>query len=129
MHTRELAPTYTWDDARAAGLTRAQLRDDGVRVTRGAYVSRSLTLTVGAAARAALAVFPAGTVASHSTAAVLLGAPVLPGWPLEFAVPPHVSPPRRRRIRAHVRNLMPGDVVAVTGLPRHQRTADVAGPG
>lgn len=117
VDTRELAPTYTWDDATAAGLTRAQLRDDGVRVTRGAYVSRSLTLSVGAASRGALAVLPAGTVVSHSTAAVLLGAPVPPGWPLEFAVPPRVTPPRRRRIRVHVRDLTPDDVVVTDGIP------------
>ncbi len=117
MDTRELPPTYTWDDAQAAGLTRTQLRDDGVRVTRGAYVSRSLALTVGAASRAALGVLPAGAVVSHTTAAVLLDAPVPPAWPLEVSVPPGTYRPRRRRLRVHVRDLAAEDVIVCTGLP------------
>ena len=45
MADSELGPTYTWQDARDAGLTRAQRRDDGVRVSRGAYVSRAVPLS------------------------------------------------------------------------------------
>jgi hypothetical protein len=113
----ELAPVYTWQDARAAGLTRAELRDDGVRVTQGAYVSRSLPLSVATACRSALSVLPAEAVASHESAAVLLGAPLRPGWPLHVSVPPGVHRPRRRRLRVHVRDLTREDVVRHGGLP------------
>jgi hypothetical protein len=52
MTDDELSRTYTLYEARAAGLTRAQLRDDGIRVSRGVYVSRAVPLTLRAAARA-----------------------------------------------------------------------------
>ncbi len=68
-----LPPTYTRAAADVAEMTRTQLARDGVRVTRGAFVSRSIPLATAHATRAALAVLPEGTVASHATAAVLLG--------------------------------------------------------
>ncbi|SNS61811.1 Protein of unknown function [Geodermatophilus saharensis] len=112
-----LPPVYTRAAADLAELTRAQRASDGVRVTRGAYVSRSVALTTASAARAALAVLPAGTVASHRTAAVLLGAPLRASWPLEFAVRPGVYRARRQRVRVHVRDLTARDEVRVAGLP------------
>jgi hypothetical protein len=113
----ELATTYTWQDAVAAGLTRADLRDDGVRVTRGAYVSRAVPLTILNACRAVHAVLPNGAVFSHLTAAALLGAPVPQGYPVHITVPPGVPRPQRRRIRVHVRGLLSDDVVLGLGLP------------
>jgi hypothetical protein len=113
----ELATSYTWQEAVAVGLTRADLRDDGVRVTRGAYVSRAVPLTVLNACRAVHAVLPNRGVFSHLTAAALLGAPVPPAWPLHVTVPPGLPRPQRRRIRVHVRNLLPEDVVPYAGLP------------
>jgi hypothetical protein len=113
----ELTTSYTWQAAVAAGLTRAELRDDGVRVTRGAYVSRAVPLTVLSACRAVGPVLPGGAVFSHLTAAALLGAPVRHAWPLQVVVPPGVPRPQRRRIRAHVRSLLPEDVVVRGGLP------------
>lgn len=62
MDGQELPTSYTWHAAVAAGLTRAALRDDGVRVTRGAYVSRAVPLTVVNACRAAGQVLPASAV-------------------------------------------------------------------
>ncbi|MGY1672619.1 DUF559 domain-containing protein [Geodermatophilus sp. SYSU D00710] len=112
-----LPPVYTRAAADVAELTRAQLARDGVRVTRGAFVSRSVPLTTANAARAALAVLPEGAVASHRTAAVLLGAPLRASWPLEFAVRPGVYRARRQRIRVHVRHLTARDEVRCAGLP------------
>jgi hypothetical protein len=112
-----LPPTYTRAAADLAEMTRAQLARDGVRVTRGAFVSRSVPLTTASAVRAALAVLPEGTVASHATAAVLLGAPLPASWPLEFAVRPGVYRARRQRIRVHVRDLTARDEVRGAGLP------------
>jgi hypothetical protein len=110
MDRVELPPVYTSTQARASGLTRAQLRDDGVRVTRGAYVSAAVPLTLRAACQAAVAVLPPGSVFSHHTAAALLGAPVPHGRPLHVTVPPGMHRPRRNRLRAHVRALDAGDI-------------------
>ena len=117
MDRRELGTTYTREVAHAGGMTRAQLRHDGVRVTRGAYVSRAVPLTIQNAARAALAVLPQHAVLSHRTAAVLLGAPVPVSWPLEITVRPGDYRPRRRQVRVHVRDLEPADVIRHRGLP------------
>jgi hypothetical protein len=113
---RELGTSYTWTTAVDVGLTRAALRDDGVRVTRGAYVSRAVPLTLGNACRAAGQVLPPGAVFSHLTAAALLSAPVTHTWPLEISVPPGVPRPQRRRLRVHVRDLNPGDVTLIRGV-------------
>jgi hypothetical protein len=107
----ELATSYTYRSAVVAGLTRAELRDDGVRVTRGAYVSRAVPLTVMNACRAVSQVLPDGAVFSHETAAALLGAPVRHAWPLHVAMPPGRTRPRRRKLAVHVRSLRPEDVV------------------
>jgi hypothetical protein len=112
-----LPPTYTRAAADVAEMTRTQLARDGVRVTRGAFVSRSIPLATAHATRAALAVLPEGTVASHATAAVLLGAPLRASWPLELAVRPGGYRARRQRIRVHVHDLTARDEVRCAGLP------------
>ncbi len=112
-----LPPTYTLSAAEVAELTRAQLRDDGVRITRGAYASRAVELTLPVAVRAALDVLPEGSVASHRTAAALLGAPVRSGWPLTFSVSPDVHRPRRAGLRFHVRRLRAEDRSRTGSLP------------
>ena len=122
MDGRELGTHYTWSAAVGAGLTRAGLRDDGVRVTRGAYVSRAVPLSVLHAARAAAEVLPTGAVFSHLTAAALLGAPVAHTWPLHVAVPPGATRPQRRRVQVHVRSLCSQDVV------RHGDLSITSGP-
>ena len=116
MDRRELPTSYTWQAARNAGLTRAAIRDDGVRVTRGAYESRAVPVNVRNACRAVAGVLPAGAVFSHLTAAALLGAPVPHAWPLHVTVPPGVTRPQRRRLCVHVRTLLPEDVVERGGL-------------
>ena len=116
MVTGGLEPSYTVHAARAAGLTRAQLRDDGVRVSRGAYVSRAVPLTLAAAARSLAPLLPAGAAFSHTTAAVLLGAPVPQQWPVHVTVSPASHRPRRRRLHAHVSELGRDDVVERGGL-------------
>lgn len=115
--TRYLLPlTYTRSAADVAELTRAQLRDDGVRITRGAYVSRAAEPTLGVAVRAALDVLPLDALASHRTAAALHGAPI-DGRPLTFTVPQGCHRPRRAGLRTHVRALEPEDRSDVDGLP------------
>jgi hypothetical protein len=117
MTVEGLRPSYTVHAARAAGLTRAQLRDDGVRISRGAYVSRSVPLTLAAAAHALVPLLPPDAVVSHSTAAALFGAPVPHEWPLHVTVPPGTHRPRRRRLQAHVSAIGPDEVITRNGLP------------
>lgn len=116
--TKYLLPsTYTRSAADVAELTRTQLRADGVRITRGAYVSRSAELSLPLAARAALDVFPRDAVVSHHTAAALMGAPVRTGWPLTFTVTPGIYRPRRSGLEVHVRTLCQDDRTVVDGVP------------
>src|SRR4051794_18813267 len=124
MDCHELGPRYTWQEAVAAGLTRAQLRDDGIRITRGAYVSRAVPLTLRSACLSVVPVLPEAATFSHLTAAALLEAPVRVAWPLTVAVPPGVYRPRRRRGRGHVRGLLPEDARRGQGVPvpRGQKT-------
>jgi hypothetical protein len=112
-----LPPIYTLAAADVAELTRTQRRRDGVRVTRGAYLSRAVPATPPHVVGAALAVLPERALAAHRTAAVLLGAPVDFRTPLEFAVPPGVYRARRRGIRIHVRDLEPADRTLLEGVP------------
>jgi len=117
MDRVELPPVYTRAEALTAGLTRAQLRDDGVRVTRGAYVSRAVPLALETACSAAMAVLPPSAVFSHRTAAAVMGAPLRRTWPLAVSVPPGAPRPRRARIRTHVRRLEGDDVTRCRGVP------------
>jgi hypothetical protein len=80
-------------------------------------VSRSLNLTLTAACAAALEVLPAATVVSHSSAAVILGAPLQARWPLHVSVPPGAYRARRRGLRVHVRRLTSEDTTEHRGLP------------
>lgn len=116
MADGELAPFYTWQDAQQAGLTRAQLRDDGVRVTRGSYVSRAQPLTLDAACHAVARVLSDEAAFSHLTAAALWGAPVSTSGPLQVVVPRGVVRPRRRRLSVAVRTLEDDDVRWHRGL-------------
>lgn len=110
-------PIYTRADAAAGGMTRAQLRDDGRRISRGVYLSRALPLNLPDMTQAVLRVCGPGAVASHRTAATLLGAPVPAARPVEIVVPPGAYRPRRRGVRVHVRDLTAADVTECQGVP------------
>jgi hypothetical protein len=112
-----LPPVYTRSAADVAELTRTERSRDAVRVTRGAYLSRAVAPTAQYVVRAALEVLPQGSLASHRTAAVLLGAPVGFTRPLEFAVPPGSYRARRRGIKIYVRDLTPTDCTNLRGIP------------
>ncbi len=112
-----LPPIYTLAAADVAEMTRAERAKDGVRITRGAYLSRAMPLTTPYMVRTALEVLPETALASHRTAAVLLGAPIDFVPPMEFVVPPGVYRARRRGIRMHVRDLSPADRTTMDGLP------------
>jgi hypothetical protein len=111
-----LRPVYTRSAADVAELTRTERACDGVRITRGAYLSQAMPQTAPYVVRAALEVLPVETLASHRTAAVLFGAPVGFTPPLEFAVPPGTYRARRRGIRIYVRDLAPLDRLSLAGI-------------
>ena len=117
MTKHVVPPIYTRAAADVAEMTRTERRRDGVRITRGAYVSRAVPLTPANMVAAALAVLPASALASHRTAAVLFGAPVDFAPRLEFALPPDVYRARRRGIRMHVRDLTAADRTFLDGTP------------
>jgi hypothetical protein len=116
--TKHLLPTvYTRSAADIAELTRTERSRDGVRVTRGAYLSRAVEPTAPHIVRAALEMLPLDALASHRTAAVLLGAPVGFTRPLEFAVPPGSYRARRRGIKIYVRDVASTDCTTLRGIP------------
>jgi hypothetical protein len=108
---------YTRAAADVAEMTRAELRDDGVRVTQGVYLSRALPPTAANIVRAAREALPPDALASHRTAAGLLHAPVAFRGPLDFTVRPGMYRPRRRGIRTHVRDLTDADRIELYGIP------------
>ena len=112
-----MQPIYTRAEATASGMTRAQLRDDGRRVSRGVYLSRALPLNLPDLTHAVLLACPPAAAASHRTAATLLGAPVDATRPVEITAPHGTYRPRRRGVRVHVRELMPADRTECQGLP------------
>ena len=112
-----LPPTFTAASARAAGLTRAQLRGSGfIRLARDLVVrlddaidSRERLLLLATA-------LPADSAYSHETAAALLGAPVdRPSRP-HISLTPRRVLPQRSEFVVHSRRLTPLDVIVDNGL-------------
>ena len=111
-----LGENYTWSAARARGVTRSQIRADGVPIARGLYVSRSAELDLGARCRAWSHVLPRDASFGLGTAAVLLGAGSTASTRLDVVVPPRQVVPQRSGIALHVRSLAEEDVVDISGL-------------
>ena len=113
----DLPPTYSLTSARAAGLTRAQLR--GARFVRLAHdlhvrlddaIDRAETLHLLAQ------VLPPDAAFSHGTAAALFGAPADPPCRHHVALTPRRVLPQRNEVVVHGRILEPQDVVEHLGL-------------
>ena len=110
-----LDETYTWSTARAGGVTRSQIRIDGIRIARGLYVSRSAELDLRARCRAWAQVLPRDAAFGLGTAVALLDAGAAPS-PVHVVVSPRRVVPQRSGITVHVRSLADGDVTEVDGL-------------
>ena len=108
---------YGWASARDGGLSRRRIAADGVRVGRGAYLSRAVDPTLEQRCRAWTAVLPAGAAFGLGTAAYLLGAPVQEPARPQVVVPTGVVPPRHPGLVAVTRQLTGPDVVDLAGLP------------
>ncbi len=110
----------TTADALRAGLTRRHLLGpDLVQVLRGVHAPRSaMTPSTSSLTRvrAALLVHPSSAVASHGSAARVLGAPV-PQEPLEHVTVTSETERRRRTgVRCHVAVLSSDEVRVVSGV-------------
>jgi very-short-patch-repair endonuclease len=108
---------FTTAEARAAGIGKAALAGPEFRqLLRGVWISSRVPYGRAQHTAAALLVHPAGAVASHTSAARVLGVPV-PADPFEHVT---VSRPRDRRrregVRCHVAALGADDVRTVRQL-------------
>ncbi|SDP48339.1 hypothetical protein SAMN05660199_04025 [Klenkia soli] len=112
-----LPPTFSLATARAAGLTRAQLRGGRyVRISHDLVVRLDDAIDSRERLRVLATALPHDAAWSHTTAAHLLGAPVdLPARP-HVALTPRRVLPQRSDLVVHGRRLLPDDVVEVDGL-------------
>ena len=111
-----LDETYTWSTARARGVTRSQIRSDGIPIARGLYASRSAELDLRARCRAWARVLPRDASFGLGTAAALLDAGGTASTKVHVVVSPRRVVPRRSGITVHVRSLDDDDVTEVDGL-------------
>ncbi|MFD2092846.1 hypothetical protein [Blastococcus deserti] len=110
-----LGDSYTWTAARALGVTRGQIRADGVPVARGLYVSRSRDLDLRMRCRAWAGVLPDDAAFGLHTATALLGAGPA-SQDVHVVLTPRQVLPQRGGIRVHARALAEDDVIDVDGL-------------
>jgi hypothetical protein len=112
----ELGSIYTWQDARARGARRRQIRADGLRVSRGLYLSSAVAPTLADRCRAWSSLLPSGSAFGLETAAELYGLPTHGSPDVHAVLPPQRVPPQRRGLRVHVRQLADQDVVELAHL-------------
>lgn len=127
---------FSFSYARRAGLTRHRLRElrragQVEQLTHGAFVHVGCADRLAERARAVSRALPSHVVVTRRTAAWLWGLDVLPPgvrdarWPVEVAVPPDRSPPRRPGCRSFLTSLPPTDLTEFSGvrLTTLERTA------
>ncbi|HSE55724.1 MAG TPA: hypothetical protein VLB03_08315 [Nocardioidaceae bacterium] len=117
----------TYADLCRDGMNRSQIERavaDGQlqRVLRGIYAPGDVTLSTRVRAKAITLASPPGIVVVRRTAAWLRGIDVMPPgvqgnqMPLEIAVAPHETPPRRSGLRGFRTSLPPSDLVVIDGV-------------
>jgi hypothetical protein len=111
-----LGPPYTWRTARALGVTRGQIAQDGEPIARGLYVSRSVTPDLRTRCEAWALALPADAAFSHETAAELYGAPIGSAPRPHVALTPRRVLPQFSGLVVHGRRLEQQDVVEDGGL-------------
>src|SRR4051794_12033887 len=112
-----LPPTHTLASARAAGLTRGQLRGSAfLRLTHDLVVRLDDAVDARERLQLLATVLPADAAYSHLTAAHLLGAHVDAPARAHVALEPRRVLPQRDEFVVHARRLGPADVVEHDGL-------------
>lgn len=108
--------TYTWRQARELGATRSQIRDDGLPIARGLFVSRALAPDLPTTCRAWAGRLPPDAAFGMETAAALLGAPCPERGRIHVVLTPRRVLPQFSGITVHARALGPGDVADAGGV-------------
>jgi hypothetical protein len=111
-----LGDSYTWTEARELGVTRAQIRVDGVPVSRGLYVSRSAEPDLVTLCRAWARVLPADAAFGLETAVALHGAGAGGLSPVHVVLQPRPVLPQRPGMQIHARRLVDEDVIDIAGV-------------
>jgi hypothetical protein len=111
-----LGSSYTWTAARACGVTRTQIAEDGVLLSRGLYLSRSAEPDLQTRCRAWTKVLPADAAFGLKAATVLLGAATRCPPLIDVVLSPRRVLPQRSGIAVHARTLTDEDVVERAGL-------------
>ena len=107
---------YTWRQARDLGATRAQIRDDGLPIARGLFVSRALEPDLTTTCRAWARRLPDDAAFGMETAAFLLGAPCPERGRIHVVLTPRRVLPQFSGISVHARVLAPEDVSEAVGV-------------
>jgi Protein of unknown function (DUF559) len=116
MDDAELNPIYTWREARDLGARRRQVAADGIRVSQGLYLSRSVAPSLLARCRAWTRLLPPDSAFGLQTATELLGVPVATSPDVHVVLRPRRVLPQRRGLVVHARQIQESDVVEVAGL-------------
>ena len=117
MDDIRLNPLYTWREARDTGARRRQISADGLRISRGLYLSEAVTPSLLSRCRAWTRLLPPDAAFGLETAAALVGAPVtdIP-QAVQVILRPRPALPQRRGLAVHVRDLTAEDIVEAAGL-------------
>jgi hypothetical protein len=107
---------YTWTEARALGVTRGQIRSDGIAISRGLYVSQSAEWDLATLCRAWTRVLPSDAAFGFGTAVALHGAGAGFRSPVHVVLRPRSVLPQRSGIRVHARRMADEDLVDIAGL-------------
>ncbi len=116
MDDIRLDTTYTWTEARARGMTRRQIQQDGIPLGRGLYVSRAVEPDLLTRCRAWAKVLPADAAFGLGTAAALYGVTEAEPAAIHVVLRPRSVLPQRSELTVHARRLLDEDVVERTGV-------------
>ncbi|MCW2741291.1 MAG: hypothetical protein JWR45_1713 [Blastococcus sp.] len=116
MDDVELGPVYQWREARDRGARRRQIAADGLRLSRGLYLSSVIPPTLHERCRAWSTVLPPGAAFGLGTAAELYGVPTHRPPDVHVVLRAQRVLPQRRGLRVHVRQLQEEDVAQIDGI-------------
>lgn len=116
MKDVDLGSVYTWRAARDRGARRRQIASDGLRVSRGLYLSSVVAPTLAERCGAWSRLLPAGAAFGLETAAELYALPIRCSPTVHAVVPAQRVLPQRRGLSVHVRQLEDEDIVELDGL-------------